>query len=82
VEAPPQSRAHPTASIGHINHVVYASEANTDKSFHTHQKGDTVIGRFGLKACIATLDDSRRRVQNDMGITSPCAPRMFANPRA
>jgi len=66
---------------GHINHVVYASEANTDKSFHTHQKGDTVIGRFGLKARIATLDDfTADALQNDMGITSPMRPTEFANP--
>ena len=66
---------------GRINHVVYASEANPDTSFHQHQKGDTVIGRFGVKARIATLDDfAADALQGDMGITSPLRPEEFANP--
>ncbi|MDB4947128.1 MAG: putative thiol oxidoreductase with 2 cytochrome c heme-binding site [Labilithrix sp.] len=57
---------------GRVNHVVYASEANPDTRFHAHRKGDVVIGRFGLKARIATLDDfTADALQSDMGITSP-----------
>ena len=66
---------------GRVNHVVYASEGNPDQRVHTHQKGDLVIGRFGLKARIATLDDfTADAMQGDMGITSPLRPEEFANP--
>jgi CxxC motif-containing protein (DUF1111 family) len=66
---------------GRINHVVYASEMSADESFHTHVKGDAVLGRFGLKARIATLDDfTADAFQGDMGITSPLRPVEFANP--
>ena len=66
---------------GRVNHVTYASEANSDTRFHTHQKGDTVLGRFGLKARIATLDDfCADALQGDMGMTSPLRPQEFVNP--
>jgi CxxC motif-containing protein (DUF1111 family) len=66
---------------GRVNHVVYASEANPDTRYHTHQKGDLVIGRFGLKARIATLDDfTADAAQGDMGMTSPLRPTEFENP--
>lgn len=66
---------------GVINWVTYASEANEDTRFHTHQKGDTVIGRFGLKARVATLDDfTADAFQGDMGITSPLRPTELKNP--
>ena len=66
---------------GRINHVVYASDANPDTTFHTHQKGDVLIGRFGLKARIATLDDfTADAAQGDMGITSPLRPTEIQNP--
>ena len=66
---------------GRPNHVAYASEANPDVRFHTHAKGDVVIGRFGLKARVATLDDfTADALQGDMGITSPLRPVEFANP--
>ena len=66
---------------GRINHVEYASEANPDTTFHTHQKGDVLIGRFGVKARIATLDDfTADAAQGDMGITSPLRPSEFQNP--
>ena len=73
--------ARPDGIHGRVNHVVYASEANPDTRFHTHQKGDIVIGRFGLKARVATLDDfTADALQGDMGITSPLRPTEFANP--
>ena len=66
---------------GRINHVVYASEPNPDTRFHTHRKGDVLIGRFGLKGRIPTLDDfTADALQGDMGITSPLRPVEFANP--
>jgi CxxC motif-containing protein (DUF1111 family) len=66
---------------GRVNHVVYASEPNPDTRFHRHQPGDMVIGRFGLKARVATLDDfAADALAGDMGITSPLRPVEFANP--
>lgn len=66
---------------GRINHVIYQSESNTDQRFHQHQRGDRVIGRFGLKARIASLDDFvADALQSDMGITSPRRPDEVPNP--
>ena len=66
---------------GHINHVTFTSVANPDQTFDTHQTGDTVIGRFGLKARIATLDEfTADALQGDMGITSPMRPTEIKNP--
>lgn len=68
---------------GRVNHVKYASELNEDTTFGAYQKGDDVIGRFGLKARIATLDDfTADAFQGDMGITSPLRPDEFKNPSA
>lgn len=66
---------------GRVHHVVYASEPNSDTRFHTHKRGDNLIGRFGLKARIGTLDDfTADAFQGDMGITSPLRPTEFENP--
>jgi CxxC motif-containing protein (DUF1111 family) len=66
---------------GTINQVVYASQPNPDPTFNAHQPGDLVIGRFGLKARLATLDEFvADALQNDIGITSPLRPTEFANP--
>jgi CxxC motif-containing protein (DUF1111 family) len=66
---------------GRVNHVVYASAPNPDPTFNNHQTGDMVIGRFGLKARIATLDElTADAFQGDMGITSPLRPLEFENP--
>jgi CxxC motif-containing protein (DUF1111 family) len=67
---------------GRINRVTFASEANPDRSFHTYEAGQPgLIGRFGLKARIATLDDfSADAFQGDMGITSPLRPEELPNP--
>jgi CxxC motif-containing protein (DUF1111 family) len=66
---------------GRVNHVVYASEPNPDTRFHDHRTGDRVIGRFGLKARIATLDEfTADALQGDMGITSPLRPTEIPNP--
>jgi CxxC motif-containing protein (DUF1111 family) len=66
---------------GIVNTYVYASQPNPDPTFNAHQPGDTVIGRFGLKARIGTLDEFvADALQNDMGITSPLRPTEFPNP--
>jgi len=66
---------------GRINQVAYASEPNPDTRFHMHKKGESVIGRFGTKAQIATLDDfTADALQGDMGITSTLRPRELPNP--
>jgi CxxC motif-containing protein (DUF1111 family) len=46
-----------------------------------HQPGDRVVGRFGLKARIAAVDDfTADALQGDMGITSPLRPTEIPNP--
>jgi CxxC motif-containing protein (DUF1111 family) len=66
---------------GRVNRVIYASEANEDRSFHTLAKGDHAIGRFGMKARVPTIDDFvADAFQGDMGITSPLRPDEFPNP--
>jgi len=66
---------------GRVNYVMYASQPNPDTRFHQHQPGDRVIGRFGLKARIAAVDDfTADALQGDMGITSPLRPTEIANP--
>ena len=77
----PSRRRAPTPSTGASTTYVYASEPNPDPTFNAHQPGDTVIGRFGLKARIATLDEfTADALQGDMGITSPLRPTEFPNP--
>ncbi|PZR09359.1 MAG: hypothetical protein DI536_22525 [Archangium gephyra] len=57
---------------GRINYVKWMSEPNSDTRFHQHRLGDTVIGRFGLKARQPMLDDfAADALQGDMGLTSP-----------
>lgn len=57
---------------GRVNRVNYSSERSADPAFHAHVKGDLVIGRFGVKARVATLDDfAADAFQGDMGLTSP-----------
>jgi len=67
---------------GRINRVTYASQANPDTRFNRHQPGDTgLIGRFGLKARIATVDEfAADAFQGDMGLTSPLRPDELPNP--
>lgn len=66
---------------GRINRVKYGAHMNPDPRFHSYEYGDSVIGRFGLKAVIATVDEfTADALQNDMGITSPLRPTEFPNP--
>ena len=65
---------------GRINRVVYASERNAE-ALVPHEPGDLVIGRFGLKARVASLDDfTADALQGDMGLTSPMRPLELPNP--
>ncbi|MBK8170889.1 MAG: c-type cytochrome [Sandaracinaceae bacterium] len=66
---------------GHINRVTFTSEANPDTRFHQHAHGaSNLIGRFGLKARIPTVDDFvADAYQGDMGITSPMRPSELVN---
>jgi CxxC motif-containing protein (DUF1111 family) len=69
------------AISGRINWVTYASQPNPDTRFHAHAHGETLIGRFGLKARIATLDDfTADALQGDMGLTSDMRPDELPNP--
>jgi CxxC motif-containing protein (DUF1111 family) len=67
---------------GRINRVTYHSKANPEIAYHQHQEGEAgLIGRFGLKARVATLDDfAADAYQGDMGITSPLRPDELSNP--
>ncbi|MEO7111053.1 MAG: di-heme oxidoredictase family protein, partial [Polyangiaceae bacterium] len=66
---------------GHVNHLTFASVPNPDQTYDKYKTGDAVIGRFGLKARIATLDEFvADALQSDMGLTSPMRPTEFANP--
>lgn len=66
---------------GRVHRVTYTSERNPE-SEHGYAKGEAgLIGRFGLKARIATLDDfTADAFQGDMGITSPMRPLELLNP--
>jgi CxxC motif-containing protein (DUF1111 family) len=76
-----QQRTRVDSIGGRVNHVVYMSEANPDPRFGAHAKGEVLIGRFGLKARIATLDDfTGDALQGDMGVTSPLRPVELPNP--
>jgi CxxC motif-containing protein (DUF1111 family) len=66
---------------GRVNYVTYASKPNPETRYHQHQEGDRVIGRFGLKARIGTVDEfTADALQGDMGITSPLRPDEIKNP--
>jgi CxxC motif-containing protein (DUF1111 family) len=66
---------------GRVAHTTFASLPNPDPTFASYQQGQAVIGRFGLKARIATLDDfTADAFQGDMGLTTPMRPAELANP--
>jgi CxxC motif-containing protein (DUF1111 family) len=69
---------------GRIHRVRYESAPNPRAGFPTRVKGDAgLIGRFGLKARIASLDEfSADALQGDMGITNPLRPLEPSNPDA
>jgi CxxC motif-containing protein (DUF1111 family) len=66
---------------GKRNLVTFASAMTPDTAFDNHKLGDQVVGRFGLKARIATLDDfAADAFQGDMGLTTPMRPTELPNP--
>jgi CxxC motif-containing protein (DUF1111 family) len=66
---------------GKRNMLAFASIANPDATFDPYKMGDIVVGRFALKARVATLDDfAADAFQNDMGITTPMRPTEPPNP--
>ena len=66
---------------GRINWVQYNSESNPDQRFHAYTHGERLVGRFGLKARIASLDEfAADAFQGDMGITSELRPFELPNP--
>jgi CxxC motif-containing protein (DUF1111 family) len=66
---------------GRRNHTTFASLPNPDSTSGGPQTGQAVIGRLGLKARIATLDDfTADAFQGDMGLTTPMRPAELANP--
>ena len=67
---------------GRIHRVRWQSEEAPGQPFHSHRPGDDgLIGRFGLKARIATIDDFvADAYQGDMGITTPLRPTELPNP--
>lgn len=67
---------------GRINRVTFASVPNPDATFSQHYQGEpNLIGRFGLKARITTIDEfTADAFQGDMGMTSPMRPAELPNP--
>ncbi len=66
---------------GRVNYAIYGSATTADPTFNKYVQGERVIGRFGLKARIATLDDfAADAFQNDMGVTTPMRPNELPNP--
>lgn len=67
---------------GRIHRVAWQSAVAPVQPFHGFGPGDEgLIGRFGLKARIATVDDFvADAYQGDMGITTPLRPSELPNP--
>jgi len=66
---------------GKIGRATFASVSNPDTTFGSYQQGQMVLGRFGLKSRIATLDDfTADAFVGDMGLTTPMRPAELANP--
>jgi CxxC motif-containing protein (DUF1111 family) len=66
---------------GRINRVTYHSQPMAGVALaHSYQEPN-LIGRFGWKARVATLDDfAADAFQGDMGLTSPMRPDELSNP--
>ena len=67
---------------GRVARVVFSSVPNPDTTFSAHYFGEpNLIGRFGLKARIVTVDEfTADAFQGDMGMTSPMRPDELPNP--
>ncbi len=66
---------------GRVHRVAWQSEANPLATHGLGPGATNLIGRFGLKARLATLDEFvADAFQGDMGLTSPLRPRELSNP--
>jgi CxxC motif-containing protein (DUF1111 family) len=67
---------------GRVHRVAWRAGPNPDPRVHDHGEGDVgLIGRFGLKARTATLDEfTADALRGDMGLTSPLHPTELPNP--
>jgi len=67
---------------GRIHRVAYDSEQPSDPAFGSWRPGDDgLIGRFGVKARLATLEEfSADAAQGDMSLTSPMRSQELPNP--
>ncbi|MEW5849114.1 MAG: di-heme oxidoredictase family protein [Myxococcota bacterium] len=67
---------------GRVSRVTYHSVTARDRGYGSHTLGETnLVGRFGLKARVVSLDDfTADAYQGDMGITSPLRPNELPNP--
>jgi CxxC motif-containing protein (DUF1111 family) len=67
---------------GRVNRVTFHSQGTVDPRFPAHVAGETgLIGRFGVKARLATLDDVvADALQGDLGLTSALRPVELPNP--
>jgi len=67
---------------GRVARIAFTSVPNPDTTFSQHYLGEpNLIGRFGLKARIVTLDEfTADAFQGDMGLTSPMRPDELPNP--
>lgn len=83
IEALERAQAADGGVTGRINRVRYASQAHPQAS-RPYSLGQTgVVGRFGHRARVATLDDfTADALQGDMGLTSPLRPQELPNPDA
>lgn len=76
------AQARTGSARGRIHRVTYRSEPNPASPFHAYRNGQSgLIGRFGLKAKLASLDELvADAFQGDMGLTSPLRPHELPNP--
>jgi CxxC motif-containing protein (DUF1111 family) len=67
---------------GRVNRVSFDSQHVLDPGFPAHAPGETgLIGRFGVKARLATLDDVvADALQGDLGLTCALRPAELPNP--
>jgi CxxC motif-containing protein (DUF1111 family) len=67
---------------GRVNRVTFHSQGTVDPRFPVHVAGEAgLIGRFGVKARLATLDDVvADALQGDLGLTSTLRPVELPNP--
>jgi len=66
---------------GRINRVTYHSRSIPGVTIAHDYQETGLIGRFGLKARVATIDDfAADAFQGDMGLTSPLRPEELPNP--